>query len=439
MSNARNQHPYGERSRFTIGPPAQHGFGEQMPTNGMNDDLSTSPGRTEQFPYMDNGYNFNGSMQYGSPLNDSRQPISPPMRAQDAIIPPTFQDHPSALRMDAWPASMPSGGFAIGRSPPTTSTATPNAFANLGYMARPDATSHANGDRSTKLGSSPPNTYDKPLPNRMLQSNRLRQEGSIASSLPMSRPLMHRVHDIPTDESSDDESFGLLPGNLDDDILTPAERKRRASRSQEDAPHRTGLHSNPDSKYGSPTAHSPPAWGPLSARKHREDNQAREVYGSSPHGPIGSPLRNATLHPNSAATAGRSSMEKENANSPSIKPIPRPPSDHLNGDITPFGLASSPRSNGAGLSTLSQQLKNTRLRDVSASTEAGAQAQRLPSSRVVSGKSDRLEDDSDIFAMDSGDESDRGNLDPTSGVKPGLAWGAADAWGKKTNGSGLTR
>ena len=140
---------------FTIGPPAHPGLAERMPPNGFVEDLSTSPIHFDPIPHTQpGGYNVYGGMPYRSPNNDSRQPISPPVRALDATIPPTFNSYP--VFKDDWPASMPSRGFGIGPSSATTTAATTAAFSNLGYMARPQPRDHA-GERSAELASSSPN------------------------------------------------------------------------------------------------------------------------------------------------------------------------------------------------------------------------------------------------------------------------------------------
>lgn len=426
----------------------------------------------------------NGHLQYGSPTGEMltrNLPISPPIRAMDATIPETFQSNPStSAALDGpWPASVPSR-FGIGPAPATTSTVTSTAFGNLGYMARPEANGKTNGGRLEDLGSSPSaqsgngNAFAK----RMLHSDRLRQQQPLASSLPMSRPQMRGRQAALTNDSDDDESFDLLPGALGDEIMTPAERLRRFSRNHEDAPSVRGSHSGlavgspPDSssRYGSPPNMSLPQaisgasvsrWGPSSNKKQREEafggynghNGELQSYGSSPHGPIGSPLRNASLPPVPQARSSAHADTDTSTASPSIRPIARPPSSHLSGDVSPFGMHSPPDRRG-GLGSLGQQLKNTRLRDSipqEASSTLHPQSARSSSNtsvqsssgrldRAVSAmsisRSDRIDEEPSMFEMDEQDQA-RSSLEgraPWGGSNPDLE---ASESGRSSPGSAL--
>lgn len=497
----RPRQSFGDRNQFSIGPPAQQGFAEPMPPLAFaptrspqlepgyrTDELSSSPSnRFDYIPHMDINHNPNGGMGHGMQFNESRQPISPPMRALDAPMPPTFQSNPTMNTYDGpFPASFPArpSGFAFGPSSATTSTATSTAFGNLAYMVRPEANGFAPSRKSEELGSSPPVSSAITFQMRNLHSDRLRQSQHIASSLPMSKGLIGRGADVSSDDD-DDDFIDFLPADIGDDILTPAERKRRASRNHDDAPHgrqsASVFGSPPDSKFGSPSNASPSGWGILHARKQRDEHH--QVYGSSPHGPIGSPLRNSSLHPDGAARHGGGN-EKENSGSPLIRPIARPSPSHLSGDVSPFGMQQSPpdRRTAGGIGMLSQQLKNTRLRDqaqdqptshlqtprstsnssaLSNSSAPGVGNGRLD--RAVSAtsisRSDRIDEESGIFQMDEQDEErrsiehdrqmgtrknpwndttadlsgDSGKSSPALGMarKTGLG-----AWNKKLNGTG---
>lgn len=444
-SHNRARQPFGGRNQFSIGPPAQQGYSEHTPPIAFAptrspqlepayriDELSSSPPiRYDYIPHMDITHNTNGGMGNGMQFSDSRQPISPPMRALDAPMPPTFQSVPPMNTYDGpFPASFPArpSGFAFGPASATTSTATSTAFGNLAYMVRPEASGMAPSRKSAESGSSPPASSEIPFQIRTLHSDRLRQPQHVASSLPMSKGLVGRAADVSSDD--DDDFIDFLPADIGDDILTLAERKRRASRNHEDTPYSrqsaSAVGSPPDSKFGSPSNASPSGWGILYARKQREETH--QVYGSSPHGPVGSPLRNLSLHPD-AATRHGGGNEKENSGSPLIRPIARPSPTHLSGDVSPFGMQQSPpdRRAAGGIGMLSQQLKNTRLRDppqdqhashlqtpritsnssaLSNSSAPGSANARLD--RVVSAtstsRSDRIDEEAGIFKMDEQDE-----------------------------------
>lgn len=454
--------------------------------NGESQQFSASP---HVYPYDYSGQpehpvGANGHMQYGSPTGEMltrNLPISPPIRAMDATIPETFQiNRSSSAALDGpWPASVPSR-FGIGPASATTSTATSTAFGNLGYMARPEANGKTNGGRVEDFGSSPPvqSGSGSVFAKRVLHSDRLRQQQPLASSLPMSRPQMRGRHEVLINDSDDDESFDLLPGALGDEIMTPAERLRRLSRNHEDAPSMRVSHSGlavgspPDSssRYGSPPSMSLPQaisgasvsrWGPSSNKKQREEafggynghSGELQSYGSSPHGPIGSPLRNSSLPPVQQARQMTQGETDTSTASPSIRPIARPPSSHLSGDVSPFGMHSPPDRRG-GLGLLGQQLKNTRLRDsipqepssslhpqsARSTSNTSAQSGNGRLDRAVSAtsisRSDRIDEEPSMFEMDEGDPA-RSSLEgraPWGGSNPDLE---ASESGRSSPGSAL--
>lgn len=448
---------------FHIGPPADAGLHEpgqpgiyNMPTQQhplqqgephqrFDELLLASQNRPlESLSNIDSTYNSRAPSQYGSPPAESRYaPTSPPMKAMDATIPPTFDSNGAINFAFDGPASLPSR-FGFGTSSATTSTANSQAFANLDFMARRDVSEGYN--RPGFLASSPPGADNQGFPSRVLHSDRFRQPDKLASSLPMSRPIPRSSQSRPfADESSDDENLNLLPDALSDEIMTPEEKMRRFSRQDEEAGGSvrhslSNIGSLPDSKFGSPTNASPSGWGPIFARKPREESAAND-FSSSPYGHVGSPLRNSSLHPEA---------------SPSMKAVSRPRSSHPSGDVSPFGMSSPPdreRRSGGGLGMLSQQLKNTRLRDNTTALDSVPSGQSLqlpptqagrsvsqtsaPSSsaltsskmdRAVSStsitRSDRIDEEPSIFEMEEEDlrRREQEKQKRLSGQSPGSPW-----------------
>ncbi|KAI5806210.1 hypothetical protein EDC01DRAFT_138532 [Geopyxis carbonaria] len=150
------------------------------------------------------------------------------------------------------------------------------------------------------------------------------------------------------DKASDsDGAFAFeedfVPESLSD-LLTPQERNRRMSRTDEEAGmnFRSSITApgTPADVFGSPPVGSPSTWGPIVSRQRRdEDHQISGI------GHVGSPLRNTYLHSDS---------------SPAIRSLNRP-----TGDISPFTSSPATRG-GAGISALTQSLKMTNLLDTEA-------------------------------------------------------------------------
>lgn len=179
--------------------------------------------------------------------------------------------------------------------------------------------------------------------------------------------------DAIADSSDADFTFeeDFLPESLTD-LLTPAERNRRMSRTDED--NGTSIRPSmivpgtPGDSVGSPPIGSPGSWGPLLNRQRR-DEETTQVSGL---GHVGSPLRNSYLHSDS---------------NPIIRGLSRG-----SGDSSPF--TNSPgRGIGGGISALTQSLKHSKINDTDIPTPSksinitGKAVERgISSPRLVNGK-----------------------------------------------------
>ncbi|KAJ5885301.1 hypothetical protein N7495_009811 [Penicillium taxi] len=243
----------------------------------------------DSIPTIDAGLASDAGSKYGSPIDDSRFPMSPNhhhLTALDAPLPASFdsQGISHAARYGPVAASVPSK-FGIDLSPPTHRPGQLNNFQNLrdiGYA--PDLRKQL-----ASIGSSPPAPEDSAP--RYMHSRRPIKPRMLSASVPR-----------PTALDDWDESFPMeedyLPMNLHDDVLTPQEKLRRLSRTdQEFGSHRDisglGMTSTSFSKTGSPLASSPSRFGALFA-KQRQKKEEESVGSSFPH--IGSPLRESSLN-----------------------------------------------------------------------------------------------------------------------------------------------
>ena len=192
--------------------------------------------------------------------------------------------------------------------------------------------------RAPNMGSSPLGSGDEGFGQRIMHSQRVAKPKMMSASLPRVRA---------NDEWDDQFLFGgeedFLPTSLHD-LLTPQEKMRRLSRTEQDAGnHREylsgiGTPVEASSKFGSPSGASPSRYNALFARHKREDEGNNML--TSAFGHVGSPLRNTSLQPRG---------------SPGLRATSNP---GLSGDISPH-FASPPRQ--SSMSALSQQLSHTRL------------------------------------------------------------------------------
>lgn len=311
-------------------------FGSQT---GMNLKLYDS------LPLIDTGYISHPGSKYGSPRDDSRLPLSPVahLSALDAPMPASFDSQGISYMARHGPvaASMPSK-FGL-ESPPSSlpkKTVLPSdALRNL----HDSAFGRESRAKAPTLGSSPLGSGDEGLGQRTMHSQRMAKQKMMSSSLPRARA-------IATEDWDEGFIFGgeedFLPTSLHD-LLTPQEKMRRLSRTEQDPNTlREGLSglgtpADSSSKVGSPSTASPSRYGALFARQKRdEDGNSYNPPTTSAFGHVGSPLRNSSLHPSA---------------SPSL----RATSNHtISGDMSPY-FASPPRQ--SSMSMISQQLSRSRL------------------------------------------------------------------------------
>ncbi|KAA8913846.1 hypothetical protein FN846DRAFT_1026396 [Sphaerosporella brunnea] len=158
---------------------------------------------------------------------------------------------------------------------------------------------------------------------RILHSSASRRNKVYSSSYGGTQTLFNGCHGINgarDNSSAIDTSEGafafeedFLPESLTD-LLTPAERNRRMSRTDDDNGAAFGRSftapGTPGDAFGSPPIGSPGSWGPLINRHKREDDHS-QISGL---GHVGSPLRHSYLHSDAnpigvfASSLGRSGI-----------------------------------------------------------------------------------------------------------------------------------
>ncbi|KAF2402553.1 hypothetical protein EJ06DRAFT_345366 [Trichodelitschia bisporula] len=347
---------------YGIGPAPLNLGGRVMPTQGpvgnsllsmQQDHLSQpqpmQPGpdyapldpwkKAYDIPTIDTTFSSHPGSNYGSPPNDNGGlPISPAhkgLSVMDAPLPASFDSQGISVFARNGPiaASVPTR-FPFESSPPSS---LPSRAAIDSSILR-TLHSSAFGDDSRSKLASPPTHADEPLGRRIMHSDRPARAKMLSASVG-ARPPLSGVADEWDENFAFEED--LVPTSLQE-LLTPAEKMRRFSRTADDDPHRASLSGlgTPDagSKVGSPSTASPSRFGALFSRAPKPDDG---MPGASAFGHVGSPLRNASLHPGA---------------SPASRAGPRP----VSGDVSPF-LASPPRHHGGGVGMIALQLQRTRI------------------------------------------------------------------------------
>ena len=320
---------------------APQAFGHQF-SQLVDSDYGPQTGmsRPYEVPSVEAGYASHPGSAYGSPREDTRLPLSPVahLSALDAPMPASFDSQGISYMARHGPvaASVPSK-FGL-ESPP--SSLSKKAIIPSDAVRNVSETAYIKDSRTRapNMGSSPLGSGDEGLGQRIMHSQRVPKTKTMSASLPRVRA---------NDDWDDQLIFGgeedFLPTSLHD-LLTPQEKMRRLSRTEQDpSNHReylsnTGNPAEPASKFGSlsPSAASPSRYGALFARQKREE----ESNTAAALGHVGSPLRNSSLQPTSP-------------------PGPRATSNPTaSGDMSPY-FASPPRQ--SSMSALSQQLSHARL------------------------------------------------------------------------------
>ena len=302
--------------------------------------------------------------RYGSPRDDSALPMSPLASSQrtlgplDATLPASFDRHEYSkfARFGPYASSVPSK-FGMESPPPSLPSNTRPAVLQSLYMSaygRGGGNGEEDNNLVADLSHSPRADTEDTLPRVMHSSLSARRTKLLSSSYArpenMERMLGEFTRErFPTDPAVDGDSVfeeDFVPSSLQE-LLTPAERNRRLSRTDEEgvsnfrhsltAPGTPGDSMN---VIGSPPVGSPggpSGWGPIVMRHKRDEDHAP----ISTLGHVGSPLRN--------------SYQQGGEPSPTFRPLCRPTS----GDVSPF--PGSPNRTSSSISALTQTLQRARL------------------------------------------------------------------------------
>lgn len=348
---------------------------------------------------IDTSFMSDAGSKYGSPVDDVRQPASPKrhLTALDAPLPASFdsQGISHAARYGPVAASMPSKfGLELSSlsSPPTQRTPSDT------LKSLRDAAFGSDLRRlSSNFGSSP--AAEDPLGPRFLHSQRMAPRSKVLSaSVP--RPTVL--------DDWDDGNFAMeedyLPVNLHDDVLTPQEKMRRLSRTEQELSSSNrefgslGIGTG-SLKVGSPLASSPSRFGALFAKQRQKKEEEAHGASSSSFNHIGSPLRESSL---------------QFSSSPKPRPIGSRP---VSGDVSPF--VSSP-ARQSSMSMISQQLSSMSLHPNSArnsstsavpttSSSSSSRLDRTVSSPVTTSKIDEEQGDL-VFSMEEEESNKRSSV-----------------------------
>ncbi|EQL28942.1 hypothetical protein BDFG_08363 [Blastomyces dermatitidis ATCC 26199] len=332
---SQQQRVNGHPSRYSYPYPGQEEIYGQ-PQQG--------PGQYDGgIPTIDAGLVSDTGSKYGSPIEEPRLPMSPIGRtALDAPLPASFDSQGISYMARHGPvaASLPSKFGLDLSSPPSQRAGPPSDIVRNLH----DTAFGLDSRKPSNLGSSPPVFHDEGSAPRLMHSRRVARPKILSASLPR-----------PTALSDWDDSFTLeedyLPTNLHDDVLTPQERMRRLSRTEQDNSSSSrdfsglGMPGTGSSKVGSPLASSPSRFGAIFAKQRQRKEEEGQAVGL---GHVGSPLRESSLNFHAASP------------NPNLRPIGSRPSS---GDVSPF-IASPSRQ--PSMSMISQQLSSTSLHPSSA-------------------------------------------------------------------------
>ena len=357
------------QQQYSNGP-----FGGQYPYGGQ-DDINFATDRYPQnqtIPSIETGLSSHPGSAYGSPVDDSRLPLSPVshrLTALDAPFPASFDSNgiSNYAKFGAMAFSVPAK-FGMESSPSLSPQ-------RGGYQVEAFRTARSpafgpNTRNGSNLDSSPPAVADESINHRLMHSQNISRPKTLSASVPRTGMA----------EEWDDQYDTLLPGALHDELLTPDEKRRRHSRAELD-PGYSGesssalrIPSGNSSKVGSPLGSSPSRFSALFAKQREKEKKEQEngVVYSSGIGHVGSPLRETVL-PDDAL-----------GSSPSARP--------LGFNWTPeeqFAARSAPSKN-TPMSMLSQQLGKMHLPRTE-SSEASAGRLQVGSGRNVSAPLGRFE------------------------------------------------
>lgn len=378
--------------------------------------LSNGVPQYENSAYVEPGVTSNPGSNYGSPTDDHLLPVSPGAKhltALDAQLPSSFdsQGISAMARYGPVAASVPS---RFGLTSPRSASGQNDVLRNLH-----DTAFGSDLRRPVNLGSSPSTFNEEGFSSRVLHSQRIPKTKMMSSSV----PRHSGIDDWPDDNFAMEEDF--VPSSLRDDVLTPQEKMRTLSRTEQDMSlardfGALGISSSAGVKAGSPSMGSSPfRFGALFAQQRAQ----KSSQDPSSIGPVGSPLRESSFPFSS---------------SPSIRPIGSRP---VSGDVSPHFASPANRSSGS-MSLISQQLAGN------SSLHPSAPRPSQPPSRLdrsISSTSNlhasRIDEEGEheaggendlFFSMEEEDGGKRG-----TGVSGGVAWGGTAGSGKSPNLGGL--
>ncbi|KAL8805585.1 MAG: hypothetical protein Q9182_001850 [Xanthomendoza sp. 2 TL-2023] len=312
--------------------------------------------------HVENGFTTNPEFKYGSPRDDGRSALSPGghLSTLDAPMPASFDSQGISYIARHGPvaASVPSkfGLESPSSSLPKKVGLPSSTLRNL----HNSAFGQDSRNTTSNVASSPLGSGDEGCGRRLLHSDRTARPTAISASVPRTR-------------AGDDWDDGILFGGEEDflptslhDLLTPQEKMRRLSRTdQDERPSRESLSglvspAESSSHVGSPSHASPSRFSAFFTKQGRDEASNQNVSGSA-FGHVGSPLRNSSM------PIGRSGSLRSSSN------------PARSGDVSPY--LSSP-SRQSSMSMISQQLARTRMSSKTDAvfTEASSSTSLHPSS-----------------------------------------------------------
>ncbi|KAF8537098.1 hypothetical protein BDD12DRAFT_918158 [Trichophaea hybrida] len=335
---------------------------------GGQDDFPALPG--QPIPQLDQSLSSSlPDAQFGSPRNPDGLPMASLGTSQrtlgplDATLPASIDryDYSYYAKHGPFASSVPNT-FGVDSPPPSL----PNSI--RGETTVSALRRSAFGDDDGAELSRSAQLREGSFGERLLHSSAARRNKVYSSSYGGPQTLFNGFHGLggSKDNGGATETEGtfafeedFLPESLSD-LLTPAERNRRMSRTDDDALGRSfTAPGTPGETVGSPPLGSPGSWGPIIYRTKREDDHSQ----LSGLGHVGSPLRNSYLHSDT---------------SPIARSLNRTANETLHFNSSPG------RGIGGGISALTQSLKKSSIADSETSTLAKSITNGRPIERATS-------------------------------------------------------
>ncbi|KAL1972191.1 hypothetical protein VTN31DRAFT_7410 [Thermomyces dupontii] len=363
--------------------------------------------QSEGIPSIEAGFVSDTGSKYGSPAEESRLPTSPPvLTLRDVPLPSSFdsQGISHAARYGPVAASVPSRfGMMDVASPPSSSSRAPTeAVRQLRDTAfGSDLRKPLGSLGSSNPGSSPPAFEDAFLGPRFLHSQRMAPRSKfLSASVPRSSALDDWEGHFTMEED-------LLPGSLHDDVLTPQERMRRLSRTEQEVstkelPSRDlsglGLGLSTSATKASPLGSSPSRFGALFAKqRQKKEEELSNHVGSSP-------LRESSS-PSLAPIGSRRPVPGTSGDaSPSVRTTSAAPSMSMISQ----GLSNLSLHPGSALENSVTSAGGTSAATATAGTTATASTTTSGSSKTAAPSPSRIDEEQSelVFSMEEEDTKD---------------------------------